>query len=100
MPFFNKNKITFSILFGFTGLILTTIYDSLTTLAFPISSGFDFRQIIATYIAGIPFYLIHIVANTLIFFIVLPKILEYVIEHLPEYFPSISSYNSTDSKEL
>lgn len=95
MPFFPNNKIFFSILYGATGLLLTFIYDSLTTLAFPIASGFGFKQIVATYIAGIPFNLIHIVANTLIFFIILPKILEYVIQHLPEYFPTINNYNST-----
>ncbi|MDA3871574.1 MAG: hypothetical protein PF551_04390 [Candidatus Marinimicrobia bacterium] len=94
IQFFTDNKITFSIVFGATGLLLTIVYDSLTTLAFPISSGFDLKQIIATYIAGIPFNLIHIVANTLIFFIILPKILEYVIQHLPEYFPSINNDNS------
>ncbi len=95
IQFFTDNKITFSIVFGATGLLLTIVYDSLTTLAFPISSGFDLKQIIATYIAGIPFNLIHIIANTLIFFIILPKILEYVIEHLPEYFPSIKNYTLT-----
>ena len=95
IQFFTDNKITFSIMFGATGLLLTIVYDSLTTLAFPISSGFDLKQIIAIYIAGIPFNLIHIVANTLIFFIILPKILEYVIEHLPECFPSIKNYTLT-----
>ncbi len=86
MPYFNDNRVKISISFGIVGLILTVIYDSLTTLAFPISSGFDFKQIIATYIVGIPFYLIHIIANTLIFFVILPQILEYVIQHSPEYF--------------
>ncbi|MEA1987413.1 MAG: ECF transporter S component [Candidatus Marinimicrobia bacterium] len=86
IQYFPNNKIKFSILLGVVGFLLTLIYDSLTTLAFPIASGFDFKQIIATYIVGIPFSTIHIVANTLIFFMILPKILEYVIEHSPQYF--------------
>ncbi|MEA3500498.1 MAG: hypothetical protein U9R41_05730 [Candidatus Marinimicrobia bacterium] len=97
--YFQENKIAFSILLGAAGFILTIIYDSLTTLAFPIASGFGFKQIIATYIAGIPFSVIHIVVNTLIFFIILPKILEYVIQHLPEYFPSDKFHAKSPRRE-
>jgi len=72
-------------LFGASGFILSLIYDSLTTLAFPLASGFSGAQIWAVYIAGIPFYLIHIASNTLIFSILGPVIIHTINSKYPHY---------------
>lgn len=71
--------------FGTAGFILSFIYDSLTTLAFPLTSGFSGAQIWAAYIAGIPFYLIHIASNTLIFSILGPVIIHTINKKYPHY---------------
>ncbi len=50
-----------------SALIVTFWYDLLTNLAFPLSAGFTYEATIATLIAGIPFSVIHIFGNMLIF---------------------------------
>lgn len=71
--------------FGAAGFFLSFIYDSLTTLAFPLASGFSLAQVWAVYIAGIPFYLIHIASNTLIFSVLGPVIIHTVYKKYPHY---------------
>jgi hypothetical protein len=58
-----------------SGAFLTLIYDLLTNLAFPIQAGFSFSQTLVTLVAGVGFAAIHIISNSLVFSIVLPKVL-------------------------
>ena len=60
------------------GFLLTFIFDSLTSLAYPISMGFDFTQTMGIYIAGIGFTLMHQISNAIIFPIVVPKVVKYL----------------------
>jgi len=61
-----------------TGFILTFIFDSLTTLSYPISVGFDFPQTFGIYLSGIGFTLLHQVSNAIIFPIVVPKVVKHL----------------------
>jgi len=51
------------------GVLVTTWYDIVTNLAYPLTAGFDTTQIWVTLIAGIPFAIVHIGSNALIFFL-------------------------------
>lgn len=73
------------ILFGAAGLVLTLVYDSLTSLAFPLASGFSGAQIWGAYLSGIPFYAIHIMSNTLIFAILGPVLIKMLQKKHPHY---------------
>ena len=70
---FKSQKQTLIILFsGALGLICTLLYDSITTLAYPISAGYDWKQTIAYAISGLLFTFLHMLSNTIIFSIVIP----------------------------
>ncbi|RKY49493.1 MAG: hypothetical protein DRP86_05175 [Candidatus Neomarinimicrobiota bacterium] len=75
-------------LFGAAGLVLTFVYDSLTSLAFPLASGFTGPQIWVTYLSGLPFYAIHILSNTLIFAILGPILIQIVTKKYTHYLDS------------
>jgi len=64
-----KLMIIFSAL---TGFLCTFWYDLITTVAFPISAGYDFHEIIIYSISGIIFTLMHLISNSIIFMIVIP----------------------------
>jgi len=51
------------------GALTTLWYDIVTNLAYPLTAGFDMTQTGLTLVAGIPFAIIHIGSNTLIFFL-------------------------------
>lgn len=59
-----KQNVTAALL----GASTTIWFDLLTNLAYPLTVGFDLNQIVVTLIAGIPFAILHISSNTLIFF--------------------------------
>ena len=61
-----------------TGFILTFLFDSLTTLSFPVSVGFDFPQTFGIYLSGIGFTLLHQISNAIIFPIVIPKVVKHL----------------------
>lgn len=61
-----------------TGFILTFIFDSLTTLSYPISVGFDFSQTFGIYLTGIGFTLLHQISNAIIFTIVVPRVIKHL----------------------
>lgn len=65
-------------LLAICGFFLTFIFDSLTSLSYPISMGFDFAQTFGIYIAGIGFTLMHQISNAIIFPIVVPKVVKYL----------------------
>ncbi|HBN45950.1 MAG TPA: hypothetical protein QGF08_04945 [Candidatus Marinimicrobia bacterium] len=72
---YSKQKV---IAIGFTGFALTFIFDSLTTLSYPLSAGFDLSRTIGLYISGIGFTLLHQVANGVIFAIGVPRITKFL----------------------
>lgn len=57
------------------GALLTSLFDLLTNLAFPLQAGFSFSQTIAVLAAGAGLSILHIGSNSLIFSIVLPTLL-------------------------
>jgi hypothetical protein len=64
-------------LFGGAGLLLTLIYDVLTTLSFAIiMAGGDAAKVWASFVYGMAFYGLHMISNTLIFALLLPLLLE------------------------
>ncbi|MFH0765855.1 MAG: hypothetical protein V2A61_05485, partial [Calditrichota bacterium] len=67
---------------GLSAFIITLIYDILTNLAFPLVVGFDFTQLLVYFSMGVPFSLIHIVGNILIFVILIPPALDLIRRHL------------------
>jgi hypothetical protein len=60
------------------GLGTTLWYDLVTNLAYPFSAGFDSTQTLAVLVAGIPFALLHLGSNCLIFFLLAPSLLHIV----------------------
>ena len=72
---FNKKQI---IALALTGFIVTFIFDSLTTLSYPVSVGFDFSQTFGIYLTGIGFTLLHQISNAIIFPIVVPKVTQHL----------------------
>lgn len=74
---YSLNKI---IAVGITGLLLTFIFDSLTTLSYPLSAGFDFSRTMGLYISGIGFTLLHQITNGFIFAFGVPRITKFLIK--------------------
>lgn len=62
------------ILIGATGAILTFVFDTLTTLSYPVAMGFEFRQTVAIYVTGMGFTVLHQVSNAIIFATALPQV--------------------------
>jgi len=58
------------------GFVLTFIFDSLTTLSYPVSAGFDFPQTVGVYVSGIAFTIFHQVSNAIIFAIGIPMVVK------------------------
>jgi len=64
-------------LFGGAGLLLTLIYDVLTTLSFAlVMAGGKAEKVWASFVYGMAFYGLHLFSNTLIFALLLPLLLE------------------------
>ncbi len=80
-----KSKVVAALILGAQGLLLTLIYNLLTTLSFTLVSGYDFKQTLATFISGIPFYLVNLISNTLSFAVLIVLVLHYVLRHYPHY---------------
>ncbi len=62
------------IIFGVVGFIVTAFYDSLVSIAYPISAGFDFKQTLGLLMSGLIFSIMHMVTNLLIFTTILPVV--------------------------
>ena len=80
----NKKRILMIVL-GTMGFMISFLYDSMTSLAFPLASGFNSEQIIAGYLAGLPFYIFHMISNALIFAFILGPTLVHIFEYFPDY---------------
>lgn len=79
--FFHAQYTSFKIgLAGFMGFILTFIFDSLTTLSYPVSAGFDAVQTWGLYISGIGFTLLHQISNVFVFSVGLPVVMKYLVK--------------------
>ena len=68
-----KNPLYFTIISGVFGMICALIYDGITTLAYPISAGYDWNETVTYAITGLLFTAMHIVSNTVIFSLVIPN---------------------------
>ncbi len=67
-------------LLGLTGFLVTFIFDSLTTLSYPLSAGLDSSRTLGLYISGIGFTLLHQVANGFIFALGIPRMTKFLIK--------------------
>ncbi len=56
-------------------IIATAWYDLLTNLAYPLSIGLNYKGILITLSAGIPFSLVHNISNVIIFAVFIPPFL-------------------------
>jgi energy-coupling factor transport system substrate-specific component len=70
-----KLKIVF---LGIIGGLLTFIYDSLTTLSTPFAMGFEEKNLLAMYLAGIGFTILHQISNIAVFSLILPGLFSRV----------------------
>ena len=68
------------------GLVLTLIYDILTSLSYVLFvTDVNFKKIVALFISGIVFYMTHAAVNTLIFATIVPILIIRILPHLPAY---------------
>lgn len=65
----NSILVTLSAVFGF---IVALIYDGITTIAYPLSAGYNLDETIAYAISGLAFTFMHLISNAAIFSIVIP----------------------------
>ncbi|MFQ6673641.1 MAG: hypothetical protein ACE5GH_02505 [Fidelibacterota bacterium] len=63
---------------GAVGAVLTLVYDTLTTLSYPVAAGFQLKQTVAVYLAGMAFTVLHQVSNAIIFATALPRLFSRV----------------------
>lgn len=79
-PLFFKREFSAKNIAGLAiaGFILTFIFDSLTTLSYPISVGFDLPQTVGIYISGIGFTILHQVSNAIVFAIGVPRVVKHL----------------------
>ncbi len=67
---------------GVVGFFLTLIYDVLTALSFPISSGMTEGTIWATLSTGLVFFILHLVSNTVLFGLFGPSLIQLLNRQL------------------
>lgn len=70
---------------GFLGFALTFIFDSLTTLSYPVVIGYDSIQTWGIYLSGIGFTILHQVSNMMVFAIGIPLIMKYLVNEDHNY---------------
>ncbi|MFO7841914.1 MAG: hypothetical protein R6V48_07190 [Fidelibacterota bacterium] len=74
------------VILGVHGLLLTFLYNVLTTVFYAVPSGFSFEQTVAGIVSGVPFYLINMISNTITFSILITLLINYVNKNYPHYF--------------
>jgi uncharacterized membrane protein len=67
---------------GALGAVLTLQYDFLTALSLPLTAGVGESTLLATAVAGLPFFTVHILANTVLFAAFMPTIMRSTRYHL------------------
>ncbi len=68
-------RLQFFLSFSLVGLVVTAVYDLLTTAGFLLVSGFSLGRLFASLVFGLPFYLLHIGTNILIFTLLVPPVI-------------------------
>ena len=61
---------------GIAGFLCTLNFAVLTTLAYSLTVSFSMKQILASLVFGVGFYVLHLTSNTVIFFTVVPAVLK------------------------
>ena len=79
-PLIIEKKINFLLMasLSFIGFTITLIYDLLTLLSYPISTGLGFSGILAALLKGLGFTLIHEISNAVVFPATVPPVLRYI----------------------
>ncbi len=77
-----ENVFLKTVLMGLLGFVLTLIYDLLTALSFPLSSGIIEGTLWGTVVAGLAFFVMHMVSNTTLFAIFGPALVQLVRRQL------------------
>ncbi|MBT3253234.1 MAG: hypothetical protein HN995_04425 [Candidatus Marinimicrobia bacterium] len=78
----HHNYLKTTIILSMVGFLLTLIYDALTALSFPISSGMTEGTIWATLTTGLIFFVLHLVSNTVLFGLFGPGLVQLVHRQL------------------
>ena len=60
------------------GFICTFIYDFLTLISYPLSAGLGVSGMIAAFVKGIGFTLLHEISNGIVFVVTIPKVIKYL----------------------
>lgn len=71
-----------SAILGVIGFIITLIYDLLTTLSFPLSTGMTEGTLMGSISLGIVFFITHMISNTLLFASFGPVLIQLVNRQL------------------
>ena len=66
---------------GIAGFVSTLIFDILTTLSFLVTVSSTWKQITTGFLAGIIFYAIHLINNTVIFIVLVPLVLRAALKN-------------------
>ena len=74
--FWPENSPLRFLIFAVTGVVLTLVFDILTTLSFaPFVAGWNIKKIVVIFFSGVPFYITHWIVNFIIFGTIVPMIL-------------------------
>ncbi|MFQ6605001.1 MAG: hypothetical protein ACE5D8_05530 [Fidelibacterota bacterium] len=60
---------------GVFGVLLTFVYDTLTTLSYPVSVGMDWQSTTGVYLTGMALVFIHILSNFFVFSLAVPLVI-------------------------
>ena len=61
---------------GISGFLCTLNFAVLTTIAYSLTVAFSMKQILASLVFGLGFYVIHLAGNTVIFLTIVPAVLK------------------------
>jgi len=70
-----------TLVLALAAILVTLWFDLITNLAFPLSVGFDREGILLTLAAGVPFSLVHIAGNVVLFLVLVPPLIDLVRRH-------------------
>ncbi|MEA3286872.1 MAG: hypothetical protein U9Q77_05810 [Candidatus Marinimicrobia bacterium] len=77
-----QHPIAKAVALGVTGFVITLIYDVLTALSFPLSSGMVEGTLWGTIVTGLVFFIMHITSNTILFALFAPILVRLVDQQL------------------
>jgi hypothetical protein len=70
------------VIFGFTGAMLTFIYDILSTLFGGFIVSYTIEYFLVTYFSGLIFTTVHLIGNVLGFIFILPGLIQLILKLL------------------